>query len=312
MSTRPDILTDSEGNSFRLERITCPICGPTAEKVLGVRGGAFHRYGLGVATSIVQCTVCSLMYPNPFAFPLEPQRLYGNPGKYFSTHNSQAKVIAGRALIREACRRLEGRLESLLDVGSGRGELLHAARLEQVARIVGLDFAESMVEDAARNYGARVELESIEQFEAKSPEPFDVVFLNAVLEHVYDPDSMIAAAQQLTRPGGVLYIDTPNEPSLLTRLFNSVSAFRGSPAVLNLSPTFSPFHVFGFNPRSLTHLLGKYGFVVESVSIAGAAHIPSSGGLGDRLKSLIGTGVNHVANWTGSAANMCVWARRHH
>ena len=267
------IVKDSSGNGFDLRSRSCPICGDSDTRVLGYRGGSHHRHGLGIETRIVQCRQCSLIYPNPFPYALDPQSLYSDPAQYFAAHNEDLKVENARRLVLEIARRLGRRQFTMIDVGSGRGELLQAAKLEGVAA-VGLDFSSAMIEHTRRRYGIDVLHKSIEAFAGETAATFDIVVLGAVLEHVYDPDSMIRAAAQLVEPRGLLYLDVPNEPHLLSLLGNLWNRLWRRDSVLNLSPTWSPYHVFGFNPKALSTLLAKHGFSVTAVQIFAATEVP--------------------------------------
>jgi 2-polyprenyl-3-methyl-5-hydroxy-6-metoxy-1,4-benzoquinol methylase len=304
------VLTDRAGHAFSMRPVVCPICRRSDERELGMRGGRYHRYGQGVPTRVVQCRGCSLIYPNPFPFPVESAKLYGDPDKYFEGHDEEGKVEGSRALVREAARRLGRARFSLLDVGCGRAELLRAARLEGLDDVLGLDFSPAMVERAARKFGLEVVPQGIAEYAASAGRTFDAISLGAVIEHVYDPDAMIAAAAALTRPGAVLYLDTPNEPNFVTAVGNAAHRVVGNPSVYNLSPTWSPFHVFGFNERSLRLLLGKHGFRIESIVAFGNPHIPARGGPADRAKAFVATQINRVANRLGKGHNLTLWAVR--
>jgi hypothetical protein len=128
-----------------------------------------------------------------------------------------------------------------------------------------------------------------------------------VIEHVHDPDALMQAVAAMLAPGGVVYIECPNEPNLLTRVARVASRLRGSRAVLNLSPTFTPYHVYGFSPRSLGVLAGKHGLRVAEARVFASPHIPATAGLTDRVRSKIGSLVLRIANRTRSASNMEVW-----
>ncbi len=303
------LAADSLGNEFELRPQSCPTCGTTEKRELGLRGGPYQRYGLGIVTRIVQCKRCSLIFPDPFPFPRNPQALYGDPDKYFAHCDSAATIGFCRELAREVARRLGTRRHRLLDVGSGRGEMVLAAKLEG-ADAVGLEFAEAMIKRAAELYGVELRNESIESFAESNGGIFDAVVLNAVIEHVYDPDSMIAAAARLTRSGGVLYIDVPCEPNLLVYIGNALSRVRGSKQVYNLTPTWPPYHVFGFNRRALAVLLDKHGFFIEDVRVVGGTNLPSRQDWKDRTRAFVARQILRVANLTGTAHNMYVWARR--
>jgi SAM-dependent methyltransferase len=304
-----DTVVDAAGNAFVLRAVSCPICERSDERRVGLRGGRYHRYGLGVVSRIVACRTCGLLYPSPFPIPREPEKLYGDPAKYFEHHDEEGKVREFRGTIREAIR-LSGRARpSLLDVGSGRAELLRAAVLEGLDDTLGLDFAPAMIEHA-RARGIELRPLTIEAYAASAGRTFDVITLSAVLEHVYDPNAMIAACRALLRPGGVLYIDVPRDPNLFTDAVHWVHRVRASPAVVNLSPTFPPFHVFGFTERSLGLLLDKHEFAIESLRIESSIDAPHDGRLKDRVLAFGARQLYRLGNATGRAANLFVWARR--
>ena len=155
----------------------------------------------------------------------------------------------------------------------------------------GLEISSAMCAEAERRYGVRPHLRTIEEFE--SEKTFDVIVMNAVIEHVHNPDTFVAAARRLVAPGGVLYIDTPREPHLLTMVGRAMGR------TLNLSPTWPPYHVFGFNPKALSQLLAKHSFSLDRTVVKDSrAAAPGAARL-----------VMKVANFTPWAANMYCWAR---
>jgi len=303
------VARDRDGHAFDLASIDCPVCGKGPRSVLGRRGGPSHRYGLGVETAIVQCRSCGLLFPDPFPFPRDPQDLYGHPDEYFGSAHDQVKFENTRGIVAEIALRCGIEQPRLLDVGCGRGELVHIAR-QRGFDAVGTEFSEAMIAAARERYGLTLIRSSLEELARTRPAPFDAVVLSAIIEHVHDPDSLIAGVHAVTHPGSVIYIDTPREPNLLTMLANASSRLRGSRVVYNLSPSWPPYHVFGFNPRALRHLLAKYDMEIVGLRSHAVARVPSRGGRRDRIAALLATQVNHVANLTGTARNMNAWARR--
>lgn len=309
MTTTEEIRTDARGNRFVLRPRSCPICRADAQRVLGLRGGTHHRYHQGIECRIVRCDGCGLLFPNPFPFPLDPQRLYGEPDEYFGTSDSSRKIEAYRGLMREIAERLGRPRFSVLDVGSGRGELIAAARLCGVTA-VGLEPSLAMATRARESLGVELECRTIEELASSSDATFDAVTLCGVLEHVHDPDSVVASARRLTGPGAVVYIDVPREPNLLTIVGNAWNAVKGSPAVYNLQPTWPPYHVFGFNPRAIEVLLSKHGFEIEELRVQADTHVPSRDDWRDRIRALVASQIHRLGNRTRLGANMEVWARR--
>lgn len=95
----------------------------------------------------------------------------------------------------------------VLDVGFGGGVFLNYA--SSVGwDVAGADIDEVVVKNAiARGIDARQG--SIEAF-ADDIESFDYITINHVIEHVYDPVETLRVAYRLLKPGGQLWVDTPN------------------------------------------------------------------------------------------------------
>jgi SAM-dependent methyltransferase len=296
--------------AFEFRPIVCPICAVDDTLTLGERGGTSHRYGYGVATRIVQCRRCTLVFPNPFPFPLDAAELYGDPEKYFASHDSAEKLANGRRFYGDMLRRTGLVNPRMLDVGSGQGELLQAAALEGATQVLGLELSPAMAEYARRTYGIEVLTLTVEDYAAAHPETWDLVVLNAVLEHVHDPDSTIRTISALLKPGAWLFLDVPREPNLLTTVGNALNRLLGRTAVYNLSPTWIPFHVFGFNERSLARLLEKHGLEMVEFEVWANPDFGSGKGLKDKVKTWIAGLITRIANLTGTSSNMTVWCRK--
>jgi len=103
----------------------------------------------------------------------------------------------------------------LLDVGAGPGFLLSAAR-ERGWDGQGLDLNPWAAAYARDQLGILVAQERLESaaFEEAS---FDAVTMMDLLEHVSDPDALIAESARVTRPGGILALLTPDAGSIVSR-----------------------------------------------------------------------------------------------
>ena len=295
--------------TFDMRERPCPTCGIEAGRTLGLRGGAYHRYGLGVTTRIVQCERCELVFPNPFPYVANSEALYGDPDRIWRPFSPRV-LEAFNEMVRVGRGLIGTRDPSLLDVGCGAGHLPEAARRLGLTRVVGLEISAALVAEAKARYGHEILCQTIEDYAASTSETFDIVTLSGVLEHVPDPDGFMACVRRLTVPGSVVYIDVPCEPSLITRVGNGFNRLRGDQSVLNLSPTWPPYHVFGFNRHALTTLLHKYGFRIEGLKVWAAPEISSTKDLKDRVKAAVGTQINRLANLLGMSNNLSAWARR--
>jgi 2-polyprenyl-3-methyl-5-hydroxy-6-metoxy-1,4-benzoquinol methylase len=66
--------------------------------------------------------------------------------------------------------------------------------------------------------------ETLEQSTRFAPASFDVVAMIDVIEHLSDPAAAIRRAAELLRPGGVLYLVTPDIDSLSAKVLRSYPA----------------------------------------------------------------------------------------
>ena len=173
-----------------------------------------------------------------------------------------AVVQAGERLAGEA-EQLLGSRGRMLEIGCGRGELLRGAA-NRGWHVGGVDLTEPYAAIAREQFGVNVEVASAERARALL-EQWDVVLLAAVLEHVYEPAALIGRVARALRPGGLVFLDVPNECSLYTHIGNVYLRLSRRDWAVNLSPTFSPYHVVGFCPRSLRRLLMEAGFAVASL-----------------------------------------------
>lgn len=134
----------------------------------------------------------------------------------------------------------------LLDVGFGNGDFLKLAT-DLGWRAEGIDSDPKAV-DLARTRGLNVALSTVEELPRKS-ECYDIITLSHVVEHVHDPVKLINELHRLLKPGGVLWLETPNLDGVGFRRFGC--NWRG------LEP---PRHLVLFTLRGLKRALEEAGF----------------------------------------------------
>ena len=106
---------------------------------------------------------------------------------------------------------------TFLDVGCGEGWALDYFQ-RQGWDVLGLDFSSFSLEQF--HPGLRGCLRAGDLYDGLQDlvaegRQFDVLWLDNVLEHVLDPAELLRRCRALTRPGGVLLIDVPNDFSPL-------------------------------------------------------------------------------------------------
>ena len=123
----------------------------------------------------------------------------------------------------------------VLDVGCGGG-ILTESLAAQGATVMGIDAAEAPISVAKlhrheSNIQVEYALTTIEELEATSPEPFDVITCLEMLEHVPDPGSVIASCRKLLKNDGHPLLSTINR-NPKSYLFAVV----GAEYILNMVP----------------------------------------------------------------------------
>lgn len=139
-----------------------------------------------------------------------------------------------------------------LDIGFGQGALLDAAARAGFA-CHGTELSEvALRKGRARGFVTAADTAGF------ADGSFDVVSLVELVEHVEDPRAFLREARRVLRPGGCLYITTPNAWSLNRWVLKAAwSVFA------------PPDHITIFTPRGLRRLLRECGFDRVSIRTEG-------------------------------------------
>jgi SAM-dependent methyltransferase len=314
-STRSAVVRSADGVEWEPKPSNCPVCGANDFRLVGKRGGEYHRDQKGVAADIVKCRKCTVFYSNPTLYPLtNPYEVTGENYFVGGAHDPNRKIKEGAEFV-GAIEKILGRKGVVLEAACGKGEfLVGAIRRGWQAR--GVEMTEYFAE-IATDYGIDVEVASVEESSyLEQPSSCDAIFMLAMLEHLYDPISMIRKAHKVLVPGGIAVINVPNEvTSLVNRIGNQyVKLMYGKSWTMSLSPTFSPFHVVGFSPKSLAYALESNGFEILSLTTAsGTNELPPAKDfrqLVERFALSISLMVGKVADRLNKGNEIMCWARK--
>lgn len=231
----------------------CPVCGSqavAAQALLPDRHYMFMKQAIpmpdpGIAVN--RCGVCTAFYKSKVPTPAFLAGIFAQyaEAKWKSSDDLSPEISAVRHLW--GAERLD-----MLDVGAAGGALLdaHAAQ--------GLKGRRSAF-DVMRYAGVERHLngEFIEGFlddplPAWSGKPYDVVTLFDVIEHLYRPQEAFENLRALTRPGGLVLIETGNSESLCPRRFGIHQWWY---------VRLLEHHVF-WSQRSLSYIAADHGFKV--------------------------------------------------
>jgi SAM-dependent methyltransferase len=191
---------------------------------------------------VVRCRACT----HQFCAPL--------PGRVAERYHD---VVDDEYLKHAASRRLAARgvFETigrhaapwrLLDVGCATGDFLEAGRAAGWA-VEGLELSDWSCA-IARQRGLTVHQKTLARFADERVEPFDVVTLIGVIEHLPAPRAEMANLARLVRPGGLLVVWTGDVDSWLARLLGRRWWY------------WQGQHIQYFTHRSLALLAGAAGF----------------------------------------------------
>jgi len=134
----------------------------------------------------------------------------------------------------------------LLDIGCGNGRFLQVAK-SLGWDACGLDPDRNAIE-AARQGGHEVTLGSLPQT-GFAESSFDIVTLSHMLEHASDPNACLREVYRILKPGGTLWLSTPN--------LDGFSRLRFAHHWLALDP---PRHLVLFTRESLADACSRAGF----------------------------------------------------
>ncbi|OGF34302.1 hypothetical protein A2482_00730 [Candidatus Falkowbacteria bacterium RIFOXYC2_FULL_48_21] len=239
--------------------LDCPMCQSRNIKKLFTDHN--RRDGIECAGTYSQCLICQHVFLSDRPTWLAIEHFYSTVNQG-CTVNERTNNLDNRppSLIKKTLRRLRFRPHSwplasaneqrnrLLDLGCGTGtKLLEFS--ERGYQIWGVDISPEAIE-IARKILPRAKFFVSELDSVDLPNDyFDFIRIDNTLEHVDDPERLIARCSQLLRRSGELMIYVPHGQSFSMRVFkgNSVSSW-------------IPFHLNLFSTKSLADLLRKNNF----------------------------------------------------
>jgi SAM-dependent methyltransferase len=225
--------------------VACAICGSRETRHV------YEKSGYGIAA----CAGCGLVYANPRAPEAKILARYSRDyfwneylpslGAAEGTFDLAQFDLRHAALLRLMAERAPGR--RLLEVGCGAGFFLKTAA-RAGWQVEGIELSD----EASRFASERLQLPIRRERAEDAPiaaGSFDAAAMFDVIEHLFDPRSVLTAIARALVPGGLVVISTPNYDSASRHLLGVDWAV--------LSPL---EHVYYFTEKSLRCLLEATGF----------------------------------------------------
>jgi 2-polyprenyl-3-methyl-5-hydroxy-6-metoxy-1,4-benzoquinol methylase len=276
----------------------CPVCSsPGIEKYHGMSDRLFSVPG---AWSMKKCSQgdCGAYWLDPMPLEEDIHLAYIDYITHdsFSTTGGKAENILYR-LMRGAVARTTGMLlkrsigidhkrqqlsnlcldydtpGKLFEVGCGSGDFLERMR-SRGWNVEGVDFDPEAVRNVREKHGLTISAGTMEHLNLPD-ETYDVVALSHVIEHIYDPVSLLKECFRVLKPSGKLTMTTPNTASFGHNLYREF-----------WFPLDPPRHITLYSQKNLGVIVKRAGFktvkIVTSAANAegvlrGSYHIKKSG-----------------------------------
>lgn len=223
----------------------CPVCGEKDYDVIFHRDFSslieivpFERY------NVCLCNICGMAYAD-FISNSNLNEYYEEMSKYEIISLEKLELLSKQKnyeVIKNLFKKMNVPTEAkILDIGCGSGILLYKLKQVGYCNLKGLDPSEH-----CRNFALKfldIDIMSGEigdEFEEK----YDVILLEAVLEHIVDVDGAIKYCKKMLNDNGILYIGVPNIADFSDDLYQE----------------FSVEHINFFSKISLKNCLSKNGF----------------------------------------------------
>lgn len=246
-------------------RDSCPVCGSVEYAIAGIpRKNTIASEFIDEEYYVVKCNRCDVYYISP--------RIQFTDAQWEKLYNSEYFSLQSKWLIRKREKELQQRFNTaealfknnsdikFLDVGSGEGKTLIAGR-KRDWEVTGIDIVDNRIEEAKVS---PINFIQDKFTEYHFPENyFDFIYLDSVLEHVLNPLGYLEKIKRILKHSGIVYIGVPNEDSLFNDIKRLAYKLSGRKELSEkLKPFVSPYHIVGFNSRSLKNIIAKTGLKI--------------------------------------------------
>jgi len=232
---------------------------------------------------IFECMKCGLSVMSPFPTDKDIQELYvqenvfsqpvTNPYKkrflFSFLEPLYRKYGADGYYIAKMCKKYAKRADSLLDIGCSTGTQIKSF-LEVYPDLdaVGIDIDPSARSNADEHLKDRITIDDFTEHDFADKQ-FDVISLKFVIEHLMDFNPYMSKIVKLLKPGGLLFMSTPDISSAKARM-------EKDEWVLINDPVQKIGHLRWFNAKAMRCLGEKYDFEVKKIINRGELihHLP--------------------------------------
>jgi 2-polyprenyl-3-methyl-5-hydroxy-6-metoxy-1,4-benzoquinol methylase len=243
------------------ETVNCPVCNSS-------RSREYEKFGSKMQYTYVECLDCSLVYSSP-----RPKYDQDFIDSCYATYqffdgaglddleniHTSSKSMFDKEI--NNLMKFDKLRTNVLDIGCGMGTFLYAAK-PHYKKLTGLDVSEKMANFVRTKIGVKVLLEQFQDHE--SSEPYSLIHMSHVLEHIPNPNAWMQHARKLLHPNGILVINVPNKMSFSRRLkhgFYKLGLIKQYSSSWK-DPTRTPDHLYEPTIKSFLQLIQQNNFKV--------------------------------------------------
>ena len=211
-----------------VEHVNCPIC-KMSDAVLEATAPDYDCHTCGDQEfNLMHCKFCSTFYLNPRPVQAALPIIYSSKNYYSYDFSKKGNPIVLKARLNRDLKKVSSILGLLnkpvselkiLDIGAGDASLLKAFQGGGALpkNLFGLELDQSAVMNM-NSYGFNGIMSRVEDMSFPD-ESLDCITLIQVIEHVAYPKELIEQMYRMLKPGGILFMETPNMNSWERPLF---------------------------------------------------------------------------------------------
>jgi SAM-dependent methyltransferase len=202
--------------AYDLEEVpACPVCGGNQQTpMMVVNCLAFNYYHPSIhpVRRWVRCQGCGHGFANPRPGPAALRQAYQDPPPVHLLAFPYDRLVVCSDIVHDLWQRRPG--GSFLDIGAGNGALVGVA-VDYGYQVSGIDVHPTYA-DAVRRLGVEFLLGDAASYDF-GDRRFDVIALGDVIEHLPNPPALMKRVVSLLKPGGLIWLSTPNYEGVWTR-----------------------------------------------------------------------------------------------
>lgn len=245
------------------EKPECTIC--KTKKHLKVLWSGVTTWEHSGRFTFVQCKKCGLVFQSPRAPFSQAVKYYPGEaywGRDVTKYETNTNLLKERehaySFLYNGIFRLRKR-GRILDIGSGLGLFLSKFK-ERGWTVVGTDISKDVAKFSKKLFGVKVLIGDVVKMKLPK-EYFDLVTLNGVFEHIYNPSETLKKIRQVLKSDGILVVTVPNIESL-GYLVHKKEWYHLQPGR----------HIYHFSPKTIKKLFNQEGFAIIKTSHSYDAH----------------------------------------